>query len=128
MQAFIARHRVRMTAERADKNPHITDMAPGSTHWQCCLRAGSRQMTVFFSMGPALAGKPQAADVLECLASDAAGFENASNFEDWAREYGYDPDSRKAERTYRAVEKQTAGLKRLFSEPAYEDLTRRIHA
>jgi len=34
--------------------------------------------------------------------------------EDWCAEYGYDTDSRKAERTFRAVERQTKALKRML--------------
>jgi hypothetical protein len=41
--------------------------------------------------------------ILDCLIGDAWGYENARGFEDWAGEYGYDPDSRKAESTWKAV-------------------------
>ena len=79
-------------------------------------------MTIYFSQGPAIAREPSAADVLDCLASDAAGYESAGSFEDWASEYGYDTDSRKAERTYKAVEKQAADLARILPVDAYNDL------
>lgn len=36
---------------------------------------------------------------------DSWGYENARSFEEWAGEYGYDPDSRKAEATWKAVGK-----------------------
>ena len=54
---------------------------------------------------------PEAEDVLNCLVSDAQGLENARTFEEWCSEYGYDPDSRTAERIYKAVEKQVPDLK-----------------
>jgi hypothetical protein len=44
---------------------------------------------------------PSICDVLYCFASDAEVL-NAGGFEDWASEYGYDVDSRKAEGIYRA--------------------------
>jgi hypothetical protein len=44
---------------------------------------------------------PDAADVIYALANDASVLD-AGGFEDWANEYGFDPDSRKAESTYRA--------------------------
>jgi hypothetical protein len=44
---------------------------------------------------------PALADVLHCLCSDADAIDYGS-FEDWANSVGYDPDSRKAEATYRA--------------------------
>ena len=44
---------------------------------------------------------PDPCDVLSSLALDASILD-AGSFEDWASEFGYDPDSRKAEATYRA--------------------------
>lgn len=41
--------------------------------------------------------------VLDCMISDAWGYEQANGFESWAGEYGYDTNSRKAERLYRDV-------------------------
>ena len=67
-------------------------------------------------MGPALTDEPDAADVLNCLASDASGYENAGSFEEWAGEYGYDTDSRSAERTFSAVESQTLALRSFLGE------------
>jgi len=43
---------------------------------------------------------PEFADVLYCLVSDASVID-FPGFEEWAREYGYDTDSRKAEQMYR---------------------------
>lgn len=63
---------------------------------------------------------PTAAGVLECLFGDAAGVNNARGFEDWAGDYGYDTDSRKAEATYNAVRLQTAKLAGLFGVAAGE--------
>lgn len=48
--------------------------------------------------------KPE--EIIDSLISDTWGYENADGFEDWAGEYGYDTDSRKAERIYEAVKKQ----------------------
>jgi hypothetical protein len=50
---------------------------------------------------------PGAADVLDSMLSDASSYENARDFADWCGEYGYDTDSRRAERTYNAVAEQT---------------------
>jgi hypothetical protein len=68
-------------------------------------------MVVPFGMGSANTEEPDAADVLNCLASDASGYENARSFEEWASELGFDADSRKAERTYREVERQAQQLR-----------------
>ena len=72
----------------------------------------SNTMTVPFQQGSAWTTEPTAEEVFECLFSDAAGFESAQGFEDWAAEYGYDPDSRAAaEATYRKVEELTVKLR-----------------
>lgn len=44
---------------------------------------------------------PDAADVLASLAMDAGAIDSAT-YEEWAGDYGYDPDSRKGEAIYRA--------------------------
>jgi hypothetical protein len=57
-------------------------------------------ITVSFFQGAAHENEPTAADVLSSLLVDAA-VEDYSSFEDWCTDLGYDPDSRKAHRTYR---------------------------
>src|SRR5262249_20478447 len=86
----------------------------GSDPWTVVLRYKGRRMTVPFYMGPALAREPNAEDVMEALCSDASSAENS--FENWCGDYGYDTDSRRAERTYQAVQKQTAKLRRLLGD------------
>ena len=44
---------------------------------------------------------PDGADILWCLLSDASALD-CGTFEEWASDLGYDTDSRKAEKTYRA--------------------------
>lgn len=122
MSAFIAKERIKMEAELTDQNPNMDSMPAGSTHWVCRFRRAGKRMSVHFSMGPAHSGEPKTDEVLDCLASDASSFENAGSFESWAGDYGYDTDSRKAERTYRAVEKQTAKLRAFLSPEAFETL------
>lgn len=111
---FIAAHPVEFTAVRVEPAPDRADWPEGSRHWKCTLRVGSESMIVPFSQGSAFKDPPTLADVLDCLASDASGVENAESFEEWASDLGYDTDSRKAERTYNAIERQAEGLRRLF--------------
>lgn len=44
---------------------------------------------------------PKLADVLHSLCMDGEAFFNAQSFEDWAADFGYDHDSREAEKTFR---------------------------
>jgi hypothetical protein len=117
---FAEDNRVRLACEWADANPHM-DGSDRMDNWRCKLRCGRRAMTVYFSKGFGHNGKePDVAEVLDCLASDAASVENAGSFEDWCGEYGYDTDSRKAEATYRLIEKQAAKLKALLGADEYK--------
>lgn len=110
--ADFAKHNVAcITANRVGRNPNMpnTDM----DHWRCVLYhpCGSK-MVVYFSQGYGHHGKaPTVEDILDCLASDAARVENARSFEEWASECGYDPDSRKALKTYETCVKQANELK-----------------
>jgi hypothetical protein len=121
MTNFLQTVGISMTAERADTNPNMErqDM----DHWRCVLRAGRSRMTVMFSQGYGHNGKaPDVASVLDCLASDAAGVDNSRDFEDWCSEYGYDIDSRKAERTFKTCERQALKLHKFLGDSAYRTL------
>ena len=112
---FIADHGIRMTTKPRASNPNMDDKwASDASHWTCTIHFGRQRMAVAFSQGSAHTEPPKLADVLDCLADDAAGFENARDFADWCAEYGYDTDGRKAEKTYRAVKRQSLRLKSLL--------------
>lgn len=104
-------------------NPNFNDAnAAQMTHWKChlnCAKTG-QNMVVYFSMGSGHNGKPpKLADLLDCLAMDAASVEDTS-FEDWAADLGYDADSRKAERTYLTCQNEAAKLLRFLGPDAYK--------
>lgn len=56
--------------------------------------------------------EPKTDDILYCIYSDITSYENAQDFEDWACEFGYDTDSRKAEAIYKEIEKEILALGR----------------
>lgn len=87
--------------------------------WRVVLRTRGRRMQVQYYTG-ATHGKPTAQDVLECLVSDALTVDNTDGFEDWSAELGYDSDSRSAEATYRAAQRQTERLSRFLGD-RYDD-------
>jgi len=60
---------------------------------------------------------PNAYDVLACLTKYEVGA-----FEDFCNEYGYDTDSRKAEKTYLAVKDEWLNVSRLFNDSEIEQL------
>jgi hypothetical protein len=120
---FITEQHIGMAVERANNNPNMDDSADMS-HWLCRFNhPDGRQMRVHFSMGSGHAGKaPRADEVLDCLASDAAGVSNAQSFDDWCAEYGYDTDSPKAEKIYNACHEQAADLETFLGSDAFKEL------
>lgn len=84
--------------------PPDSDWKPAHS-WNVTLYLdGEPLQTDFF--GGAATGEPTAADVLHCLVSDTTGVDSARSFEEWAGDFGYDTDSRKAEAVYLKCEEQ----------------------
>ena len=113
-EQFCRKHRITATAVQVEENPNMADMPGGSYYWKVTLRhpaPDARKMNVNFSMGPALTHTPQAHEVLACLCSDSASVDNARDFEDWAGDFGWDTDSRKALRCYNACVRQAEQLR-----------------
>lgn len=112
----------------AATSPNADGWGSDARHFVVTLQIGVngtdtyRRMDVPFSQGSAHVNAPTAADVLDCLANDAAGYENALDLEDWATEYGYDPDSHKAYRTYQAIQGQSALLLRFLGRELFDEL------
>lgn len=125
IQQFIADHGLTMEILPALRNPNMEDQdwAAGATHYRCII-ANSWQATmeVPFSQGAALTDEPTLPRVLDCLAMDAASIENARDFEAWAAEFGYDTDSRKAERIFNICTEQAGELRELLGAESYVKL------
>jgi hypothetical protein len=62
-----------------------------------------------YYIGPAH-NYPQAEGLIECLIQDTRSAFDYSSFEDWADCFGYDQDSRKAEKIYQACKKNAKKL------------------
>lgn len=75
----------------------------GAHPYQVTLKFKGRRLTTPFFMGAALTEEPSAADVLACLTSDVGAGE--MSFESFCGEFGYDVDSRRAEKTWKACVK-----------------------
>ena len=93
------------TTKGAKPNPEFKD----GTAWTVELCRGNKPpnkvMKLPFYQGSAHKKPPTLVDVLACLHSDASGVQDGRTFEDWAGDFGYDTDSRKAESTFKACQK-----------------------
>lgn len=83
-------------AERQRESAIAAECETGKIHMRSRWGGGGDVVKTARDVPP-----PALVDVLWSLSSDA-GVLNASGFDDWAAEYGYDTDSRQAEATYRA--------------------------
>jgi hypothetical protein len=63
---------------------------------------------------------PEVGDVLNSLSLDASALDQS--FDDWCGDFGYDTDSRKAERTYTACRDLAYKLQRLLGNAAFQEL------
>lgn len=132
---FITDNRIVSGAFRVDENPNMAD-SHDMDHWKVTLTrcTGNRErrrgdirkqtlrMTVYVSQGYGHNGRePKTADVLDCLSSDAASIGN-TDFEMWCNDLGYDSDSRKAEKTYKACEHSARRLRNFLGDELYEQL------
>lgn len=86
----------------------------GSHPYRVTLRKGRRTLSTDFFMGSAHTSEPTAADVLSCLCSDT--FAGEQTFEDFCSELGYDPDSRKAERTWKTCRSMAPKVRRFLGD------------
>ena len=119
MQQFIDRHNMTLTATRTDRNPDMSDFK--GDHWRVVLKRPGKQMSLFFSKGYGHGGAPPTAEeVLECLRSDACT--DGDTFEEFCFSLGYDSDSRKAEKLYKAVQRQTDKLRRFLGADLFTEL------
>lgn len=107
----------------------IATDADGWEHrrWTITLRRGElgvdhQEASFPFRTGMGIVETPTAADLLNSLALDASGLENSRSFEEWCGEYGLDPDSRKAEKAYKATQLQTAKLRAFLTSAQYDTL------
>ena len=112
-----------MKSEYADSNPNMKD-SNNMNHSKVTIkrkfklngnhldtRYGFKQMTLYYSQGYGIQGEPTLESVLNCLISDSTCGET---FQEFCDNLGYDNDSRKAEKTFNTILKQTSKLKKLL--------------
>lgn len=129
---ILERLQVRIHSIRLHSRPdcEADQWSKAASHWQTRvyreeigLENGThrgKDFTVFYSMGSAYTGKPKTSDVIHSLLMDSEAAEES--FEDWCSNFGYDSDSRKAERTYRACMETAKKMHRLFTEAELAEL------
>ena len=71
---------------------------------------------------------PEVEDVLNSLALDAGSYDNSRNFEDFCSDFGYDEDSRTAEKIYNACAEMSKSLKYFLGSELYDTLLYKVES
>jgi hypothetical protein len=128
---FIKKHNFRSDAKRELGRPTMAEgWGEDARHWTVTLRVPKPEnrndwftLKVPFTQGSAHTEPPTTNDVLDCLRSDFFSVIHGESFEDFCDEFGYDADSRKAEKIYRACQKSAEDFRTAFGVAILEELT-----
>lgn len=101
-----------LTSTQVDAPVDSTDWDASASHWRCTLTYEGRRMSVQYHMGSAHKSSPELLGVLGCLFSDASSGD--TDFSDFCSEFGYEEDSRKAEKTWKACASMNVRLHKLL--------------
>lgn len=117
---FLSKIGVKMTAKFIKHGKHFEDDQQYRDIYRLTLSRDQERLSVRF--GQSIVGSeakeiPTAYDLLTCLTKSDPG-----TFEDFCNEYGYDNDSRKAEKIYRAVVQEWEKVNRFFTSEEIEEL------
>lgn len=87
--------------------------------WTCRLGYRGHKLTLAFHMGTGHQGRaPEVAEVVSSILLDADS--GSMDFAEFCREFGYDEDSRKAEKTWKACVAMKRKVDRFFGEDIEE--------
>jgi hypothetical protein len=89
-------------------------MPAGSYDYLVTLKLEGRELETEYHMGPALEQDPDAENVLSSLLLDASCGE--MSFEEYCSDFGYDTDSRRHHKTWKACKKLAPKLQEFLGE------------
>lgn len=111
-----------MKVDFLENKKHFVDDKDTRDIYTITLIRGSRKYTFEFGQSVGNSGfyakRPTLYDVLACLQKYDVG-----SFEDFCSDFGYDIDSRKSKKTYKAVVKEYESMCTLFSDEELEVLS-----
>ena len=119
-QDFLTKTGVKCSIKYKEYGKHFDDDKEKRNIYRVTLRKGKNSYS--FNFGDSIArtqrgAKPNEYDVLVCLTKYEPG-----TFENFCGDFGYDTDSRRAEKTYKAVLKEYAEVCRIWTEAERAEL------
>ncbi len=129
-ESFLEKNNVKFRATLTDgKTPLWYDGKPHGHHFRVTLSKAKpfqwKSARITFDFWSSIADREKgiktvsAYSVLACLASDSYC---ADTFKDFCADYGYEEDSRKAEKTFKACRKMAHKLREFFTSKELEQL------
>jgi len=120
-QDFLDKTNTEFTATFNRHGKYFDDDKQARDIYNITLKRGGREYTFKFGQSVVNSGKkpnrkaPTAYDVLACITKYDPG-----TFEEFCGEFGYDTDSKKAEKTYKAVVQEWLTVSRLYNDEEIE--------
>ena len=111
---FLTKTNTTLTIKFKKYDKYFTDDKECRNIYTCTLKRNNEKYSFTFGQSIACTEKnikPTAYDILSCLEKY-----QFNNFKEFCSEYGYDPDSRKAEKIYKACDKQASNIISMFGE------------
>ena len=109
---FLSKNQATLKVVFVKHDRYFSDDKGSRDIWKFTLRRNGKQYSGTFGQALANVGKtPTAYDLLSCLTKY-----DPETFENFCSEYGYDTDSRKAEKIFKAVTKEFIGVNRVFGD------------
>ncbi len=118
-QEFIEKHEIDMSEKYAESNPYHEDALPNTMHYVITLSCGDNEIEIPYSCGR-MAGYPYLEMVL-CTVANEARVSEYDSFEDWADNFGFDSDSRRAERIFENCKEMATMLGGLLTHSQFKE-------
>lgn len=123
---FLAKHGISFSFKLANtKTPDWEDDSRPVNHFIVTFKKGKKRVSFdFFDSISNYEKGIKELDAYSVLSCCSAEINCPETFEDFCAEYGYDEDSRKAEKTFKSLKKPSNKLQKFFdSEEIRDDLT-----
>ena len=90
-----------------------------ASHYLCTFTWLGKSFSIQYSMGSAHKKSPNIEDVFNCILLDVSALDQS--FEDWASDFGYDSDSRKAYAIWEACRENAKKLKDFLGNKDFQE-------
>lgn len=111
IQDFVKFLDITLKLTRVDENKNNPEWKDAN-HYKATIKCGNTRQSFYYSQGYGIKEDPKIENILDCLAMDASY--DLSSFENFCSEFGYDSDSRKAYKIYKACINNTNKLQKLL--------------